>query len=109
MSRAGFEYLQPDTRLTRLDLGLLRRRLRNGKLIVVILAAHPKHTHHGIPRVALPDGYTVARPLDSSSSYEQCTVRAMIMMMINYKTNACHKWLALIRFIKNDDDKDDDE
>ena len=33
----------------------------------------------------------------------------MMMVMMKYKTNKCHKIVTLIRFIGDDDDNDDDE
>ena len=33
----------------------------------------------------------------------------MIMMMMKYKTNKRHKFVTLIRFIKDDDDDNDDD
>lgn len=33
----------------------------------------------------------------------------IVMLMIKYKTNVCHKCATLIRFTKDDDDDNDDE
>ena len=33
----------------------------------------------------------------------------MVMMITKYKTNKCHKFVTLMRFMRNDDDDNDDD